>query len=65
MKTNYVGIGFPGLLTIALIVLKLTGYIDWGWWIVTAPMWAPVSIIILISIISLFIGIIKCTNNKK
>lgn len=35
------GIGFFGLLTITLIVLKLTGYIDWSWWWVTAPLWAP------------------------
>lgn len=28
------GIGFVGLLTIALIVLKLCGVIDWSWWVV-------------------------------
>lgn len=26
------GISFCGLLTIAFIVLKLTGYITWSWW---------------------------------
>lgn len=33
------GIGFVGLLTIAFIVLKLTGYIDWSWWWVWSPVW--------------------------
>lgn len=31
------GIGFCGLLTIAFIVLKLTGFIDWSWLWVLAP----------------------------
>ena len=33
------GIGFLGLLTIVFIVLKLTGYIDWDWIWVLAPLW--------------------------
>lgn len=32
-------IGFTGLLTVAFVVLKLTGYIDWSWWWVLAPLW--------------------------
>lgn len=31
-------IGFFGLLTIVFIVLKLTGYIAWSWWIVFSPL---------------------------
>ena len=37
------GIGFYGLLTVALIVLKLTSVIAWSWWWVLAPMWLPVA----------------------
>ena len=33
------GIGFVGLLTIAFIVLKLTGVIDWEWLWVLSPLW--------------------------
>lgn len=33
------GVGFVGLLTIAFIVLKLTGYIAWSWWWVLSPIW--------------------------
>jgi len=35
------GIGFFGLLAILFIGLKLTGYIDWSWWWITAPLWGP------------------------
>ena len=35
------GIGFGGLLTVAFIVLKLTGYISWSWVWVLAPLWIP------------------------
>ena len=27
------GIGFGGLLTVLFVGLKLTGFIDWSWWI--------------------------------
>jgi hypothetical protein len=29
--------GFSWWLTLAFIVLKLTGYIDWSWWLVISP----------------------------
>ena len=35
------GIGFGGLLTVAFIVLKLTGHISWSWVWVLAPLWIP------------------------
>lgn len=38
------GIGFLGLLTIAFIVLKLTGVIAWSWWWVLAPIWIPLAL---------------------
>lgn len=34
------GVNFLSLLAVALIVLKLIGYIDWPWWWVLAPIWA-------------------------
>jgi len=49
------GIGFFGLLTIAFIVLKLTNYIVWSWWWVLAPMWAPLTLVLIIFIIFILI----------
>lgn len=37
--TRHGGIGFPGLLTILFVGLKLTHFIDWSWWWVLAPLW--------------------------
>lgn len=44
------GIGFCGLLTIAFIVLKLTGHIQWSWLWVLSPLWIGA-----IGVISLFL----------
>ena len=42
------GIGFAGLLTIVFITLKLTGFIDWSWWWVLAPVWTSFAVWVLI-----------------
>jgi hypothetical protein len=55
--TSSGGIGFFGLLTILFVALKLTGYIDWSWWWVLAPLWGPMAFIILI--VLLVIGFSK------
>lgn len=52
-KSNNNGIGFIGLLTIAFIVLKLTGVINWSWLWVLSPIWIMVALAILIIVIVL------------
>jgi hypothetical protein len=65
-QVTYNGIGFPGLLTILFIGLKLTGQIDWDWIWVLSPLWIPLAIflgflsmflliVILIFVLSLFV----------
>jgi hypothetical protein len=49
MKKGSGGIGFPGALFIAFLVLKLTGVIAWSWWWVTAPLWGTVLIAIIMA----------------
>lgn len=58
VQTTSGGIGFSGLLTIAFIVLKLTGFITWGWEWVLAPIWIPIVVVIIIFILALGIPII-------
>ena len=36
------------LLTIAFLVLKVLGYIDWKWVWIFAPLWIPASIVLII-----------------
>lgn len=45
-------IGLPGILFVVFLVLKLTGYIDWSWLWVSAPLWisAAVGIVAYIGI---------------
>lgn len=48
------GGGFFGLLTILFIGLKLTGFIDWSWWLILSPLWGPlVFLALLVAIIAL------------
>ena len=48
------GVGFGGLLTVAFVVLKLTGVIDWSWWWVLSPVWIGAAIaIVILAIIAL------------
>lgn len=57
--TLQVGPGFTGLLTIAFIVLKLTGHIDWSWIWVLSPLWIPLTLVFGILLIALtFIGVV-------
>jgi hypothetical protein len=47
-NTSSGGVGFFGLMFLILMTLKLTNYIDWSWWWITAPLWGGFVIIIII-----------------
>jgi len=47
------GIGVFGLLGVAFVVLKLTGYIDWSWWYVTLPFWGGAAFVLGVLLIAL------------
>ncbi len=38
---NQGGVSGLSLLVLLFIGLKLTGFIEWSWWWVTAPLWIP------------------------
>lgn len=54
-KTNvtYHGIGFVDVLCLIFITLKLTHVIDWSWWVVLAPIWMQIVILIILFVIIL------------
>ena len=56
-KSTAGGVGFCGLLTIAFIVLKLTGVITWSWWWVLAPLWIPAAIALVIILVMLIVAV--------
>ena len=58
-----VGPNFLGLLTIVFITLKLTGYINWSWWWVLAPLWGgfalALAIMVIVLVVAFFMGKFK------
>lgn len=59
-KTEVVnkGIGFPGLLTIAFIVLKLCHVIEWSWIWVLSPLWITFALVIVLVVIALIVELL-------
>jgi len=41
-------IGFLPLLTLVLLVLKATGYLNISWLLVFAPLWLPIAVVLLV-----------------
>jgi len=56
------GIGICGMLFILFLALKLTGYITWSWWWVTAPLWIPAAVVAAILLVVLAVVIIMCVK---
>lgn len=52
------GLGLGSVLFLIFLVLKLTHYIDWSWWLITAPLWLPVILA------GIFLIIISWVNYK-
>jgi hypothetical protein len=52
-------IGFPSAIFILFLTLKLCGVIHWSWWWVTAPLWIPAAIAIVVLLVILFVGVIS------
>lgn len=52
---------FSNLLTLIFVTLKLTGFIDWSWWLVLSPL--LVNFVILISLLGC-IFILKIIASK-
>ena len=50
-KTTSGGIGFGSALLLTFIILKLIGVIDWSWWWVLSPIWIPVVLLMVASIL--------------
>lgn len=58
------GIGFPGLLAIVFITLKLTGVITWSWLWVLAPLWIPLAFALAIGMAVGLVVLLIAAFNK-
>jgi hypothetical protein len=52
------GIGFPGLLTVLFVGLKLTGHITWPWVWVLSPLWISALIFLCAVVTIVIVGVI-------
>lgn len=41
-------LGLGTILFVVFLILKLCGTIGWSWWWVTAPLWIPIGVSLLI-----------------
>lgn len=42
------GMGFIGVLQLALIILKFCNVIKWSWWLVLLPIWIELGVILIL-----------------
>ena len=47
----YSVLGACRILLITFIILKLTDNIDWSWWWVTSPLWIPLVMVTLMTLL--------------
>lgn len=47
---------FLSLLTVLFVGLKLTGHIGWSWWLVLAPLWFPVTALLVVGLLLAAVG---------
>ena len=57
-------IGVAWALTLIFIVLKLTGYIDWSWVLVLAPLWTGFVLVVLLLLLLASVGKISIRKRK-
>tara|TARA_Y100000034_G_C6606911_1_gene264187 strand:- start:350 stop:532 length:183 start_codon:yes stop_codon:yes gene_type:complete len=55
-NNNSSGIGLFGMLGVLFVGLKLTGYVNWSWWLVTLPFWGGFTIAIIVIVIALLLN---------
>ena len=46
------------MITLILVILKLTGVIDWSWVWVTSPIWIPIALVLFILAVALGVVLI-------
>ena len=59
VKFNAQPITFMDCLCLIFIILKLTHVINWSWWVVLAPIWGSLLIVVIVILILYFKGYLK------
>lgn len=64
MESNN-GLPIGAIVFIVLLTLKLSGVIDWSWWLITLPLWWWIPLILLIVIFAVVITLFEKIIGKK
>lgn len=56
------GTSSAGLLTLLFVALRLTGVIDWPWWLVLAPTWGAVA---LAAVLGAVLAIVTVATDRR
>lgn len=59
MKAKGSGMSVWSMTFVAFLVLKLCGVIAWSWWWVTAPLWIPLAIVVVV------VGVVLCIPSLR
>ena len=58
------GVSLLGLLTILFIGLKLGNVITWSWWMIMAPLWGPIVLLLGFVISATIVGLLVTLWDK-
>jgi hypothetical protein len=58
-ETNNFKIGVFGFMFLIMFAAKVFGLIDWSWWLVFSPLWAPIALVLLFWIVCLILDVIE------
>jgi hypothetical protein len=57
-ETNNFKIGVFGFMFLIMFAAKVFELIDWSWWLVFSPLWAPIALVLLFWIVCLILDVI-------
>jgi hypothetical protein len=62
MENN--GLSLSAIVFIVLLTLKLSGVIDWSWWLITLPLWWIFPFLIIVIIFALIVLLFAQLGDK-
>ena len=63
-KVTNSGLSFCSLLTILFVGLKLCDKINWSWWWVLSPIWAPWALVAVVGAVLMLVAVIRKVSKK-
>lgn len=64
-RSKLTSLSFLDILGLIFIVLKLTGFIDWSWWLVLLPLYIPLAVLVVVGVSWLITEVAKQGEKEK